>query len=88
MVSHLQNVAAMKYCMTAVAKLFSTTINLCSFFHLSSLYTLTPNDIFKTKLNKTVNPVPAHIPKSSLNIPDGNFAIKACGAAQHVSIFS
>lgn len=30
----------------------------------------------------------AHIPKSLLNIPDGNLAIIVCGAAQYVAILS
>lgn len=30
--------------------------------------------------------LPAHIPKSLLNIPDGNVAVMACGAAQNVAI--
>lgn len=33
-------------------------------------------------------PLPAHIFRSLLNIPDGNLAIKVCGRAQYVAVLS
>lgn len=63
--------------MTAVATFSFTTLfifNLYKFLHIFHM--------------KFLFSLPEHIPKTLLNIPDGNLAIMACGAAQYVAILS